>query len=137
MAETGGGALLERAALPEVRVFQKLTVNAVRAVVSRHAAQAGMEASRRNDLVLAVNEIATNSVLHAGGWGVLRVWRDGDSLVCEVADKGGGDWVPCVPASPRPDQMSGYGLWLARQLCERVEVASAHCGTVVRLHMPL
>ena len=45
-------------------------------------------ATRRDDLLLAVNELATNSVRHGGGEGVLRAWHDGDSLVCEVSDRG-------------------------------------------------
>ena len=122
---------------PEVRVFQALTVSAVRSVVSRHAAEAGMDPSRRNDLVLAANEIASNSVRHAGGWGLLRVWRDDDALVCEVTDHGSGLGALPARGRPGPDQVDGYGLWLARELCERVEVSSAAGGTVVRLQMPV
>jgi anti-sigma regulatory factor (Ser/Thr protein kinase) len=129
------GWLREPPGRPEARVFQALTVSAVRAVVSRNAADAGMEDRRRNDLVLAVNEIATNSVRHAGGWGTLRMWREGDVLVCEVADKGTDGWAPLAPRSPEPDQVQGYGLWLANKLCERVQVHPTPGGTVVRLHM--
>ena len=122
----------------EARVFQALTVSAVPSVVSGHAAEAGMDQSRRNDLVLAANEIANNSVRHAGGWGLLRMWRDTDPLVCEVADHGGtGLEALRVPRRPGPEQVNGYGLWLANELCERVEVSSAHGGTVVRLQMPV
>lgn len=118
-------------------MFQSLTVGAVRTLVSRCAVEAGMEASRRNDLVLAVSEVASNSVVHADGWGALRVWRDGDAIVCEVSDKGGSA-EPLVVRRPRdPDQAGGYGLWLANQLCERVEVRASLAGTVVRLRMPL
>jgi serine/threonine-protein kinase RsbW len=122
---------------PEARVFQALTVSAVRAVVSRQAAKAGMDAARRSDLVLAANEIATNSVRHAGGWGLLRVWRDADALVCEVADHGSGLGALPAPRRPQTDQAGGYGLWLANELCERVEVSAAGGGTTVRLRMPL
>ena len=122
---------------PEARVFQSMTISAVRAVVSRHAAQAGMDAARRSNLVLAANEIATNSVRHAGGWGLLRVWRDADALVCEVTDHGSGLGALPAPRRPHADQTGGYGLWLANELCERVEVSAAGRGTTVRLRMPL
>ena len=36
----------------------------------------GSAATRVEDLVLAVNELATNSVRHGGGAGLLRVWQD-------------------------------------------------------------
>ena len=132
-----GDGLPEAASQPEARVFQSLTVSAVRAVVSRHAAEAGMDPSSRNDLVLAANEIATNSVRHAGGWGLLRVWRETDALVCEVTDHGSGLGALPAPRSPEPDQVDGYGLWLAKELCERVDVSPAGNGTVVRLEMRL
>ena len=119
----------------EARVFQALTVSAVRTLVSRHALEAGIDRSRRNDLVLAVSEIATNSVKHAGGWGVLRVWRERDALVCEITDRGRGDWSLPALRDPAPDADGGYGLWLADQLCERVEVRSGRGGTVVRLEV--
>jgi anti-sigma regulatory factor (Ser/Thr protein kinase) len=35
---------------------------------------------------------------------------------------------------PGPDQSSGFGLWLANQLCDLVQVRSLPSGTVVRLH---
>ena len=69
-----------------------------------------MDATRRNDLVLAANEIATNSVRHAGGWGLLRVWRDAGALVCEVTDHGSGLGALPAPHRPEPDQVDGYGL---------------------------
>ena len=135
--DAGHEVLRDAPAPAEVRVFQSLTVIAVRAVVSDQAAKAGMDAARRRDLVLAANEIATNSVRHAGGWGLLRIWRDADALVCEVTDQGSG--LGALPAPPRPhtDQAGGYGLWLANELCERVEISTAGRGTAVRLRMPL
>ena len=38
--------------------------------------------------MLAVNEIATNSIRHGGGRGTLRVWQERGSLICEVRDAG-------------------------------------------------
>ena len=121
----------------EARVFQSLTVSAVRTLVSRHAVRAGMDRSRSNDLVLAVNEIASNSVNHGGGWGVLGIWREGDALVCEITDRGRGDWSLPALRDPAPDTEDGYGLWLADRLCERVDVRSGRGGTVVRLEVGL
>jgi len=141
--DESAGATPERDTLPaprpsvEARVFQSLTVSAVRALVARHAAEAGLDPARTGDLVLAVNEIATNSVKHAGGWGVLRLWREAGVVVCEVRDRGCGDWSLPAVRDPTPDATGGYGLRLADRLCERVDARSSRGGTVVRLEMAL
>ena len=41
-----------------------------------------------DDLVLAVNEIVTNSVRYGGGHGVLRMWETPDTSISEVRDDG-------------------------------------------------
>jgi hypothetical protein len=38
---------------------------------------------------------------------------------------------------PRPEQLTGRGLWLVNQLCDLVQISSGHAGTVARLHMNL
>ena len=38
--------------------------------------------------MLAVNEVLSNSLQHAGEDGTLRLWHDTDGLVCEVRDRG-------------------------------------------------
>lgn len=119
------------------RIFQSLTLSAVRRLVAQRAAAAGMDSRRRHDLVLAVCEVATNSVRHADGRGILRVWQDGQVLVCEVADRGHPD-RPLPGRMPRtPGQHGGYGLWIAGRLCDHVETLSTDSGTVIRLHMRL
>ena len=118
---------------PESRVFQAGTLAALREFVSRRAAGAGFSGQMADDLVLAVDEVATNSVLYGGGGGVLRIWPEGDQLVCEVGDRGRiGD--PLVGREcPAPDQAGGYGVWLANQLCDLVQVRTFPSGTAVRL----
>lgn len=136
MAEVGSPARppLPR---PKARVFQSLTISAVRLLVSQRAGDAGMSASRRRDLVLAVCEVATNSVRHGQGGGMLRVWQDGRELICEVADRGRPDRPLAGRPAPVPGQEGGYGLWIASRLCDRVEVISTGTCNVVRLHMGL
>ena len=104
-------------------------------MVARLAAQAGMSAARNRDLVLAVCELATNSVRHADGRGVVRVWREGHELVCEVVDRGRPDEPLTGRHRPRPGQDGGYGLWIAEQLCDRIEARHSDKGTVVRVYM--
>jgi hypothetical protein len=60
----------------------------VRRLTEHCAERAGLEIERTRDLALAVSELAANSVRHGGGRGILRIWRDGGALVCEIRDRG-------------------------------------------------
>jgi anti-sigma regulatory factor (Ser/Thr protein kinase) len=108
----------------------------VRRLVSTEAARAGFTSASIADLVMAVGEVATNSIQHGGGAGTLRIWRDGDVLVCEIRDRGHFDDPLADRRRPAPRQDGGRGLWLVNQLCDLVQVRSFTTGTTVRLHMP-
>src|SRR5579859_2654824 len=58
----------------------------VRAAVAAHVAEFGLSIELTNDVVLAVHELASNSVRHGPGRGRLRVWATRQALICEVAD---------------------------------------------------
>jgi len=111
------------------------SLEALRQFVARRADAAGMNPARRADLVLAVNEVATNSVLHGGGHGTLLVWSEGDTLVCDLRDSGCFDHPLAGRERPSPDRVGGHGLWLANQLCDLVQMRSFPTGTVVRVHL--
>jgi anti-sigma regulatory factor (Ser/Thr protein kinase) len=115
--------------------FTGETLDAVRDFVAAQAGRIGADSVRRADLVLAVNEVATNSVLHGGGHGTMLVWQDGDVLICELRDSGRFDHPLAGRERPRPDRVGGHGLWLTNQLCDLVQVRSFATGTVVRLHL--
>jgi anti-sigma regulatory factor (Ser/Thr protein kinase) len=114
--------------------FGPSTLRDVRALVGVHAARAGLARERTFDLLLAVNEVATNSLLHGGGRGTLRIWREGAALVCEVRDEGRIEDPLVGRRRPASDSEGGRGLWLANQLCELVQVRTFLTGGVVRLH---
>jgi anti-sigma regulatory factor (Ser/Thr protein kinase) len=108
----------------------------MRAVVSRRASRAGMSPERREDVVLAVNELATNSIRHGGGAGTLTIWETTSALVCEVSDAGRVEHPLAGRELPGPGQIGRYGLWLVNQLCDLVEQRSpANGGNVVRVSM--
>jgi anti-sigma regulatory factor (Ser/Thr protein kinase) len=85
--------------------------------------------------VLAVNEIATNSVRHGGGTGTLRVWVGTRWLVCEIEDRGRIDNPMVGREEPTPDRPDGRGLWIANQICELVQLRTFGERSVARLHM--
>jgi anti-sigma regulatory factor (Ser/Thr protein kinase) len=115
--------------------FDDETLRTVRDVVSRHAATAGLDAPRAGDLALAAHELATNSLRHGGGQGVLRIWEDPGAVVCEVHDS------ECIAhpmagrERPGDQQFGGHGLWLINQLCDLVQIRAHDTGGVVRAHM--
>jgi anti-sigma regulatory factor (Ser/Thr protein kinase) len=120
--------------VPELR-FDRGSLDALRNAVARRAARAGATPPQVEDLILAVHEVATNSVRHGGGLGLLRIWEEGDTLVCDIRDAG--RLVDPMAGRVRPPsgRFGGYGLWLANQLCDLVQVRTFDAGTVVRLHM--
>lgn len=108
----------------------------VRRSVSSYA-EGSLGKGRTDDLVLAVNELATNSVRHGGGVGTLRIWAEPGVLVCEIQDAGHiADPDACL-TPPTPDQPSGRGLWVVNRLADLVQIDSSPTGTVVRVHMRL
>ncbi|MEV5690412.1 ATP-binding protein [Micromonospora globbae] len=122
-------------ALLLAEAFDRARVTEVRHTVTSCARTAGLHGQRLDDFVLAVNELITNAVRHGGGRGALRLWRRDGRLVCEVADEGLGISTQRLDdrARPAPDTAGGWGLWLARQLSDTMEVTSGATGTVVRI----
>ncbi len=115
--------------------FDLSTLVSMRHLVASRADRAGLSIQRRQDLVLAANEIATNSVLHGGGGGVLRIWAEASDLVCEISDRGRIIEPLAGRCRPTTEQVGGRGLWLANQLCDLVQVRAMPDGGVVRLRM--
>lgn len=114
--------------------FRAGSLGGLRSLVSREAARAGLTDTKVAAVVTAVNEVASNSLRHAGGQGRLRIWPTGDTLICEVRDSGHID-EPLV-GRRRPDigEPGGRGLWMVNQLSELVQVRSSSTGTAVRMH---
>lgn len=109
----------------------------VRALAEKHARTAGLQDTRIVDFVIAVSEVAANTVRHAKSRGSMEIWHNAEEIVCEIRDSG----VITDPAvgrgPPPPDANGGHGLWLVHQICDRVELRSDESGTMVRLHMSL
>jgi anti-sigma regulatory factor (Ser/Thr protein kinase) len=115
--------------------FDERDLAEVRGFVLEQAEAIGLPHARSKNLVLAVNEIATNSVRHGGGVGVLKVWFEGDFVVCQVEDPGRIDEPLVGRERPVIEQLGGRGLWLANQLCNLVQVRTFEQGNTVRIHM--
>lgn len=104
---------------------------------ARHAAtdegrRLGLTGLTLEDLTLAVAELTTNSVVHGGGSGVLRIWGEGGHVLCEVRDRGR---MTDPLAGRRPatrDQRGGRGLLMVNLLADLVRVHIGDEGTAIR-----
>ncbi|CAO5257977.1 anti-sigma factor RsbA family regulatory protein [Frankia sp. AgKG'84/4] len=104
----------------------------IRAAAAAAARAEGLNSDRVGDVELAVHEVATNSVRHGGGQGIVRFWSDG-GLICEVSDAGLVADRLVGRRRPELDLGGGRGLWLVNQLCDLVQLRSAETGTTVRM----
>ena len=111
------------------------TLDPVREFVALLGAQAGLGARRSEELVLAIHELAINSIRHGGGTGVVSGWIEGDAVVCEVRDRGLIDEPLAGRVQPDLQEPGGFGLWLVNQLCDLVQIRAFGSGGVVRAHM--
>ncbi|MER6342850.1 sensor histidine kinase [Streptomyces sp. NPDC001595] len=105
--------------------------------VARHTvtdagARLGLTGTRLGDLALATAELTTNSVVHGGGTGVVRVWAEDGYVVCEVRDEGRltNPLAGRLPASR--DQRGGRGLLLVNLIADLVRLHTGETGTTVR-----
>ena len=108
----------------------------VRRMVEIHARRTSLADERVYDLVLAVNEIAANTLGHTSSGGMLQVWQEAAEILCQVDDHG---WItdPLAGRLRRPPDGRGHGLFLVNQVCDLVEMRTGPGGTTVRMHMSL
>ncbi|MEV4756890.1 sensor histidine kinase [Micromonospora sp. NPDC049559] len=111
-------------------------LSALRHAVARYATTAGLPDDRVEDLVLAVGELAANTVEHAGGTGSVTLWTDEEHLVCQVSD-GGHLTDPLAGRIPPAGTAAtgGRGLVIVNQLCDLVRVHTRPGATTVRLYL--
>jgi anti-sigma regulatory factor (Ser/Thr protein kinase) len=107
----------------------------VRQFIADHAVRMGVPAGRLDDFTLAVNEVATNAVRHGAGHGEMRLWATDRRVVCEITDPGTAtdNFLGFLRADAHAEQ--GHGLWIARQICDLLEMRTGDAGTSVRLHI--
>ncbi|HEX8631707.1 MAG TPA: ATP-binding protein [Catenuloplanes sp.] len=122
-----------------LRDFSRETLVVLRRDVRGYGVQHGLSGLALYRFVVAVNELTTNAVRHAGGAGRLELRRVGDLLRCRVTDTGPG--MPPgrrhIDALPAPDAVNGRGLWLARRNAHSVDIDSGPAGTTVTLTIRL
>jgi anti-sigma regulatory factor (Ser/Thr protein kinase) len=110
-------------------------LRAARAMVMSYASRAGATEDTIADLVLAVGEIAANTLRHTDGSGTLHIWHTAEEILCQVDDQGLIADPLVGRLRPAPGAPGGHGMWLVNQICDLVELRSGPAGTSIRLHM--
>ncbi|MET7453506.1 anti-sigma factor RsbA family regulatory protein [Streptomyces sp. NPDC005574] len=92
----------------------------------------GLTGTRLQDLTLVIAELTTNSVVHGGGSGTVRMWSEDGYVLCEVRDRGRLTDPLAGRRPPARDQRGGRGLLLVNLVADLVRVHSDADGTAVR-----
>jgi anti-sigma regulatory factor (Ser/Thr protein kinase) len=111
---------------------------AVRRFTAVQARQAGLPPGRVLDLVIAVNELAANTLAHTAGPGMLAIWSTPREVICQVSDTGH-ITDPLAGTRPSRSERTGarMGLWLVQQICDLAQIQTSAAGTTTRLRMLL
>jgi len=110
--------------------------SAARRFVHDFAVHTALPRPRIADVRQAVQELVINTIVHAGGQGMLTIWTTDEHLVCQVEDRG---WLPDVLAGrrlPAPPDV-GHGLYLVHLLADLVRIHRGRDGTTIRTHFAL
>jgi anti-sigma regulatory factor (Ser/Thr protein kinase) len=119
-----------------LRYHEDLT--SVRGLLTAAAQAAGLPPHRASDLIVAVSELAANTLAHTSGPGTLTLWGTGTEIICQVDDTG--HITDPLAGRLRPDPAAGgggRGLWVVHQLCDLVQIRTGPAGTTIRVHMRL
>jgi anti-sigma regulatory factor (Ser/Thr protein kinase) len=115
------------------RGFELDDLGRLRAWVAEQADASGLDTDGTADLVLAINELTSNTVKHADAHGMLRFWNAPGEVIFQIEDSG----HIADPLAGRRRQTSGaggLGLWMVNHLCDLVEVRTSADGTTIRTH---
>jgi anti-sigma regulatory factor (Ser/Thr protein kinase) len=121
--------------VPTVAVDEVRNLRRLRQRLNAAVAGSTLPAWTTGEFVFAVSEIVTNAMRHGRPPVRVRMWVTPDRLLCTVTDVGPGVDDPLagyVPAHRNPAR-GGLGLWLARRLCDHVELRRTPEGFTVRL----
>lgn len=90
-----------------------------------------------DDIVIAVDEIATNALEHGQPPARVRGWCSGDAVIVRVDDHGR-TGIPATTGYVRPPAGSrrGRGIWIARHLADVLTTHNGPTGTTVALRFP-
>jgi anti-sigma regulatory factor (Ser/Thr protein kinase) len=121
---------------PTVELCNLEDLNGLHRHVRERLVEAGLGGELGDDLVLVVNELATNGIRHGLPPVTVRMWLTEHRVVCTVVDHGPGfddPYAGYLPGGGAELPEGQFGLWLARRLCDQLLVDHTPEGFVVTL----
>ena len=103
--------------------------------MAARAASLGLSAPRVELLILAVSELATNTLLYTENGGRVSVWAEPHQLVCDVVDRG--PVLGFGQQMPPAGALRGRGLAIVERVCDGVEATAVADGTRIRIRMSI
>jgi anti-sigma regulatory factor (Ser/Thr protein kinase) len=125
---------------PRISVSDVSDFVGLRHAVARELATVPAPRDAVEDFLLAIDEMTSNAMRHGGPPVGLRLWVAADRIVCMISDRGPGWDNPFAgygPAHGEDLSRGGMGLWLARQLCDHVDISSSGDGAGARVRLTL
>jgi anti-sigma regulatory factor (Ser/Thr protein kinase) len=117
------------------RTHQPLDAAETCAYVEVEARRAGLAERQVQQLLAAAGEVARNAFVHGRAPVFVTAWEDQESFACQIEDDGAAILDPVAGYRPPKNGDVGWGLWLARQYTESLEVGRGPHGSAVRLTM--
>ncbi|MDA8296055.1 MAG: sensor histidine kinase [Actinomycetota bacterium] len=106
---------------------------AARAFVAEHLKPTDLQQDQREELIVVTSELVANSLKAAAETVSVAVWERDGAIAVQVDDDGRGISDPFAGYHrPEREATGGRGLWMARQLCDVVEISSRPDRTAVR-----
>jgi anti-sigma regulatory factor (Ser/Thr protein kinase) len=115
--------------------FDRTGLPALRAAVRSAAVRTGLPAHRIWEITIAVHELAANAIRHGTGCGRLRIWAEGNELRCQVDDSAAAALTAADASRPGEDAdpgwpvQPGHGLWIVRQMADRMRLTTGPGGS--------
>lgn len=109
----------------------------LRNFAAKYAGQHDMDDDRAAELVLALTELASNSIEHAHDSATVLLGITGNRMVCQVRDSGH-ITDPLAGRRPvPPDHLRGRGLLLVNEVADLVRIHSVPGSTTVEIHFEI
>ena len=110
----------------------------LRRTLTAQALDAGMSLELAEEFVLSAYEVTSNALTHGHAPVQAQVWEHAGELIFRISDSGPGLRDPLAGWLPPADVAGGgWGLPIARQLCDAVEIVPSESGTTVSLHLSI
>ncbi len=115
------------------RLTRVREARAARAFVANQLVSSNLRHDQREDLIVIASELVANSLKADADEVSVAVWASDDGVALQIDDDGQGISDPFAGYHrPERDATGGRGLWMARQLCDVVEISSRPRHTAVR-----